>query len=484
MTTHADRDAAAFARRISLAFGGTTLPDPAPGQRAIVGPTTGGGVTAAVDAAVGRARAAYHQLQNTDLAARARAIAAVREVGVDNAEDVALLAHEETRIGRYADKVVMMQTASLRTPGTDVLESLYSGKAGSISRQRPAPFGVIASVLPMTVPSEAVISHTIAMVAGGNSVVFMSHPSAIRTTAETVKLCGDALMRAGLPADAVTLVQASGSEAAVELMRHPDIDLLVVTGGAGVVAEAMKVPVKAICAGPGNTPVIVDGTGSLSAAASSIYLGSSFDNTIGCIQEKEVFVPHQHAAELVEALQAQGAYLASPHDLDSLTNLLLTDPKPYVASEVDRDFIGQDAERILQEIGVGVRGAGPRSIVAVVEPDHPFIWSEMLMPVLAICPTASASDALDKALEAEKGNRHSAVVHSRDPEFLMATERALDVNVLVRNSPSFASVGVGSAQPFTVTLASRTGEGPTTARSFVRQHHVIDAIADGTTGAM
>ena len=311
-------------------------------------------------------------------------------------------------------------------------------------------------------------------------MVFMAHPSAAATTREAVRICSTALAQAGLPADAVTMVEASGSEAAVELMRHHDIDLLVVTGGGAVVAEAMKTPVKAICAGPGNTPVVVDGTGCLRTAAECIVLGSSFDNTIGCVQEKEVFVPRSHSGDLVEAMTGHGAYLASPAQLDKLTDLLLTDPQPGVASGVNRDFIGQDASKILAAIGIQAPDA--RSVIALVDEDHPFIWSEMLMPVLGICPTSTASHALDLALRAEAGNRHSAVIHSRDREFMAAAERALDVTVLVRNSPSFASVGVGSAQPFTVTLASRSGEGPTTARNFVRHHHVIDSITDGLAG--
>ncbi|MFT4127956.1 MAG: aldehyde dehydrogenase family protein, partial [Gordonia sp. (in: high G+C Gram-positive bacteria)] len=420
-------------------------------------------------------------LRRIDSAQRAAGIEAVRRAGVDTAEEVARLAHDETGLGRCADKVVMAQTASLRTPGAELLAPEYSGIGTSVAYRRPAPFGVIASVLPMTVPNEAVVSHTIAMVSGGNAVVFMSHPSAARTTAEAVRICSQALASAGLPADAVTLVTASGSRAAVAVMNHPDLDLLVVTGGGAVVAEAMKVPVKAICAGPGNTPVIVDGTGSIAAAATCIHRGSSFDNTIGCVQEKEVFVPHVHAAELVSALVDQGAYLVSPAELERLTELLLTDPHPGRAAGVNRDLIGRDATAILAAIGVRPPG-DPRSVIAVVEPDHPFIWSEMLMPVLAICPVGSPDDALAKAVAAEGEHRHSAVIHSRDPAFLAAAEAALDVNVLVRNAPSFASVGVGSAQPFTVTLASRTGEGPTTSRNFVRHHHVIDSIVDGPSG--
>ncbi|GAA4387386.1 aldehyde dehydrogenase family protein [Tsukamurella soli] len=492
MTTAADRDreaiAALVAKTRSAARTGrpgvarTGPPRIPAAPQATPSAAVRGGIAAAVDAAIARARAARIQLQATTLEERAAAIAAVREAAVATAEEVARLSHDETGLGRYDDKVVMTRAAAVRTPGTELLAPAYTGTRMSVARQRTSAYGVIASVLPMTVPNEAVVSHTIAMLSGGNAVVFMSHPSAARTTAAAVDICSQALAGAGLPADAVTLVTASGSEAAVELMRHPGIDLLVVTGGGGVVAEAMKVPVKSICAGPGNTPVIVDETADPTAAAACIYLGSSFDNTVGCIQEKEVFVPHRAAKGLVSALAAAGAHIATAAEIDALTDLLLTDPRPGQSSAVARDFIGRDASLILDAIGSSGAATLPRSVVAVVEPDHPFIWSEMLLPVLAVCPTASATDALDKALEAERGNRHSSIVHSRDPRYLAACERTLDVTVLVRNAPSFASVGVGSAQPFTVTLASRTGEGPTTARNFVRHHHVIDSISNGSAG--
>jgi acyl-CoA reductase-like NAD-dependent aldehyde dehydrogenase len=437
-------------------------------------PPADSAVEARVRATVAAARRAAGALRGIDAETRRVALDKLRLAAVADSERLARIAHDETGLGRYEDKVVMATAAAERTPGVEYLEPNVLSRDGSYSRSRHSPYGVIASILPMTVPNEAIVSHTIAMVAGGNAVVFMPHPNAEQSTREAAELCSRVLAENGLPADAVTIVKEPSIDAAKALMRVEDVDLLVVTGGAAVVAQALRAPVRAICGGPGNTPVIVDDTANLAMAASCIFRGAAFDNTIGCVQEKEVFVQREIASELIGGLGAQGAYVASAAEVEALTQALVEQREPAgKASHVRKQFVGVDASKILAEIGVR---SDARLVVCEVDDQHPFVWSEMLLPVLSVCPTGSWRESLDLAVRAERGFRHSSSIHSRSIERMRAYEDALDVAMMVRNAPSFAAVGVGSAQPFTVTLATRTGESSTTVRTFTRAHWISDAL--------
>ena len=194
-----------------------------------------------------------------------------------------------------------------KTPGVEDIEpQAFSGDDGLTIQER-APFGVIGSITPCTDPSETIICNGIGMIAGGNTVVFNPHPSAKKTSIFTVNLLNKAVISAGGPANLFTTVAAPTIESAQNLMKHPDIRLLVVTGGPAVVSVAMKSGKRVIAAGPGNPPVVVDETADLEKAAREIVASASCDNNIICVVEKEIIVTGGAAVGLKKSAAESGS---------------------------------------------------------------------------------------------------------------------------------------------------------------------------------
>ncbi|RMG18565.1 MAG: aldehyde dehydrogenase family protein, partial [Deltaproteobacteria bacterium] len=246
------------------------------------------GIIDDLDQAVGAARAAYEELHwKLTLETRDRIIASMREAARRVLKDIAQMAVEETGLGRVEDKIKKNLLVIEKTPGTEILRPIaYTGDDGLMLTER-APYGVIGAITPCTNPTETILCNGIGMVAGGNAVVFNVHPAAKRTCRFFVEALNDAIVAAGGPENLLTMVGEPSIESAQALMRHPGIRLLVVTGGGGVVKAAMQSGKRAICAGPGNPPCVVDETADLDRAADGIILGGSIDNTIICTAEKE-----------------------------------------------------------------------------------------------------------------------------------------------------------------------------------------------------
>jgi acyl-CoA reductase-like NAD-dependent aldehyde dehydrogenase len=269
----------------------------------------GDGVFATVDDAVDAAAAAFDELDGMSLEGRQKIIASIRESMLESAEELARLAHAETGLGRIEDKVVKNRLVTRKTSGTEVLTpQAVTGDSG-LTLTEYAPYGVIGAITPTTNPTSTIICNTIAMVSAGNSIVFNVHPNARQCSMANVRLLHHAITRAGGPANLVTAVATPTIESAQELMAHKGVRILAVTGGSGVVRQAMTSGKRAICAGPGNPPVVVDATADLGHAARNIIAGASFDNNIVCVDEKEVIA----VESIVDATTDESAWRASAH---------------------------------------------------------------------------------------------------------------------------------------------------------------------------
>jgi propionaldehyde dehydrogenase len=306
------------------------------------------------------------------------------------------------------------------------------------------------------------------MVAGGNSVVFNPHPGAVGTTLRTVELLNGAIVSEGGPPNVLTCPEKPSIESAQSLMRHPRIRLVVVTGGPAVVREAMGSGKKVIAAGPGNPPVVVDETADLEAAAGHIVDGASLDNNIVCICEKEVLAVERVMEPLKRAMAARGAVEVKGNDLRHLEELILKENRgPSQHSVTRREWVGKDASAILAEIGVRV-DESVRLIVCETPYEHPFVWTELLMPVLPLVRVPDADRGIDLAKQVEQGFGHTAVMHSNDIRRLSRMAREIDTTIFVKNGPSFAGLGLDGEGYPSFTIASPTGEGLTSARTFTR----------------
>jgi propionaldehyde dehydrogenase len=309
------------------------------------------------------------------------------------------------------------------------------------------------------------------MIAAGNSVVYNSHPAAKGASQETVRILNEAVVAAGGPVGLMTTVKEPTLESGKVLMEHPDVKLLAVTGGEAVVSVAMKSGKKVIAAGPGNPPVIVDETADVEKAAKFIVDGASMDNNVLCVAEKEGFIVHSVFDALVSAMVDQGAYRVSGGDIDKIVNTVFLKDKDggYV---VNRNFVGRDATHILRESGVSYTG-DPRLVIAEVTSDHPFVIVEMLMPVLGLVRVRSFEEALEEAFIAEHGNKHSAMIHSTNIHNMSKAAEKMDTTIFVKNASSYSGLGYEGEGYATLTIATPTGEGLTSAKSFTRARRCV-----------
>ena len=300
-------------------------------------------------------------------------------------------------MGRQEDKVEKNLLVAQRTPGTEALQAhAWSGDRGLTLVER-APYGVIGAITPSTNPTSTIICNAIGMIAAGNAVVFNAHPGAKQCSALTVQILNQAIKRAGGPANLITCPEEPTIESAQYLMQHPAIRLLVVTGGPGVVREAMSSGKKAICAGPGNPPVVVDETADLEQAARDIIKGASFDNNVVCILEKEIIAVEAIASQLKAIMLQRGAVEISRQQLDRLLKVILAeDHGPGKHGIVNKAFVGKSPKRILREIGIDV-GEDVRLVVAETDAQHPLVWTEQLMPVMPLVRVRNAAEAIDLA---------------------------------------------------------------------------------------
>jgi aldehyde dehydrogenase len=426
------------------------------------------GLHATLDEAVAGARAAFALWRETPLEVRGRVIASIRETILASSDLLAKLAVDETGLGRVSDKVLKNRLVAEKTPGVEDLEpGAWTGDHGLTLVER-APYGVIAVITPVTNPSETIVNNGISMIAGGNTCVFCPHPNARRVSSLTIDLVNRAARRAGAPAPLLHSVAEPTLDVAKALLRYKGIRLNVVTGGPAVVREALDAGKKVIAAGPGNPPAVVDETADLEKAARDLVMGASLDNNIICTDEKEIVCVSLVADRLKENLARSGAVVLQPHQTEKLRKLLLereNGPRRYAT--IDRRWVGRDAGVILREAGIPC-APDTRLAVCEVDADHPFLWTEMMMPVLPLVRVRHVDEAIDFAVEVEHGYRHTASMHSRNIDKLHRMARACDASIFVKNGPNASGLGWNGEGPTSFTIASPTGEGMTTARSFTR----------------
>jgi len=425
------------------------------------------------DSAAQAAGRAQESLSGTLLETRKKMIAAMREVSARNAPLLSRMAVTETGLGRVDDKVKKNLLVAEKTPGVeDLVPVSWSGDRG-LTLTEWAPYGVIASITPSTNPSETVINNAIGMVAAGNSVVFCPHPSARRTTLATIELLNDAIASISGIRNLLVTFEEPSIELSQELMKHRGVDLLVVTGGAAVVKAAMNCGKKVIAGGPGNPPAVVDDTADIEKAGRDILAGASLDNNIVCISEKEIIAVDSIAAALKQALVKAGGVELESGLASKLAGLVIAENRGTARpSVVNRDFVGKNLSTILGEIGIRV-GDDARLGFIEVGWDHPFVWTEMLMPIIPLVRVKDAGEGMTLARKVERGLGHTAVMHSKNIEHLSRMAREMDVSIFVKNGPSYAGLGLGGEGYTSFTIASPTGEGLTSARHFARMRRCV-----------
>jgi propionaldehyde dehydrogenase len=445
------------------------------------------GVFESMDEAIEAAdRAQKNYIKNYNVEARERFISAIRKVVLHNKEALAKMVYEETKLGKYKHKISKLELVAAKTPGTEDLKTeAFSGDNGLTIVENGA-FGVIGAVTPVTNPIETIINNSIGMIAAGNTVVFNVHPSSKNSCAYVVELLNKTIVEAGGPANLINMVRIPTMDTLKELTTHPKIRMLVGTGGPGLVKTLLQSGKKAIGAGAGNPPVVVDETADLEHAAKEIIKGASFDNNILCIAEKEVFVVDKAADEFIFHMLNNGAYMLSKREVELVMSFALEENVNKVARgcsldnkreyHVAKDWVGKDAMLFLEKLGV----RPDREIeLLIFEADfsHPYVQLEQMMPVMPVVRVKNVDEAIDLAVEAEHGNRHTAMMHSKNVDNLTKFARAIGTTIFVKNASSLAGVGFEGEGYTTMSIAGPTGEGLTSAKNFTRKRRCV--LAEG-----
>ena len=469
-----EREVQAVIQRVRERLGqGSLTPPAAPSPPARRRPPRGvqqlgAGILPTIDEAVAAAQMAFQQYRDMGLEGRNTIIEALRQSMREHAQHLARLAHDETGLGRYPDKIAKNLLVTNKTPGPEDLEpTVWTGDAGTTITEY-APWGVIASITPTTNPTSTIINNTISILSAGNAAVFNVHPNARRVSVENVQLINQAIVVAGGPPNLVTAIPEPTIESAQQLMRHPDVPVLLVTGGPAVVREALATDKRAITAGPGNPPVVVDETADLEQAGRDIVFGASFDNNIICTDEKEALVVASVADELKRVMCRHGAVELQQYQLRQIERVIFDEMgPPRKPGVVNKRWIGQNAGKILNEIGVQA-GDEVRLILVEVSVEHNLVWTEQMMPVFPLVRVRSVNEAIDLAVKAEHRFRHTASIFSKNVQTITRMARAMNCSIFVANGPTLAGLGQGGEGFTSFSIASPTGDGLTRPRHFSR----------------
>jgi aldehyde dehydrogenase len=434
------------------------------------------GVYDSMSDAVEAADRSFQALCAKGITARKQAINVIRRLCVAKAKEWGEIEFAETKIGRLDHKIEKLKICGDLVPGVEFMERhAFSGDFG-LTVIDFAPWGVIGAVTPSTHSVPTLTGNAINMIASGNSVVFNTHPAAAKCAAVAIKAYNEAIFQeTGIP-DLLTTVIKPTLETFDEMCRHDLVRLLCVTGGPAVVAAAMKTGKRAICAGPGNPPVVVDETANIDAAARAIIQGASYDNNLLCIGEKQVFVVESVADKLIAAFKSAGAVQLTTAQVAQLTEKAFVFPKGQGAGcahpSVNRDLVGRDAAVLAQAIGLNVP-ASTQLLFGETAADHIFVDEEQMMPFIPIVRVPNVDAAIAAAIKTEHGYKHTAMIHSTNIHALTKMAQAVDTTLFIKNGPCMTGLGLGGEGFLSFSIATPTGEGVTTPMTFTRSRRCV-----------
>jgi aldehyde dehydrogenase len=434
------------------------------------------GVYEQMNDAVEAAHRSFLKLQELGVSTRKKAIAVIRRMCVSKAQEWGAIEFEETKIGRLDHKIEKLKICGDLVPGVEMLDRMaFSGDFG-LTIIDFAPWGVIGAVTPSTHSVPTLTGNAINMIAAGNAAVFNAHPAAAKCAAVAIRGYNEAIFQETGISDLLCTVIKPTLATFDEMCKHPNVRLLCVTGGPAVVAAAMKTGKRAICAGPGNPPVVVDETADLTRAAKSIIQGAAYDNNLLCIGEKEVFVVNSVADALIAEMKKAGAVQLDAGQIEALSKKAFVFPEGQGAgcahATVNRDLVGRDAAVLAQAIGLTVP-PGTQLLFGETKADHLFVEEEQMMPFLPIVRVPDVNTGIDEAIHAEHGYKHTAVMHSQNISNLTRMAQKVDTTLFIKNGPSMTGLGLGGEGFLSFSIATPTGEGVTTPMTFTRSRRCV-----------
>jgi succinate-semialdehyde dehydrogenase len=357
-----------------------------------------------------------------------QAVKAIGKAIYDNAELLAHMAVDETRMGNYESKI-----GKCRNKSKSVWWRMKDEKSRGIIERDEAhgivkvakPIGVIGCVGPTTNPVITLMHNSMCALKCGNSIIICPHPRAKKVGVKTVELMNEALDKLGMPKNLIQIIAEPTLELSGGLMKA--VDLCICTGGPSMVKAAYSSGKPAYGVGQGNVQVLVDRDVDLNEVAKMVITGRIFDNGVLCTCEQNVICPREKASEMIAALEANGAYyIASQEDAEKLRNSAFPDGK------LNKDFPGASVAKIAELAGLKGVPADAKVIVSCTKgyAENDVLAKEKLFPVLALFLYDEWEDAMEiaRANLAMEGMGHSVVIHSHTAEHIEAVPNVINVS--------------------------------------------------------
>lgn len=370
-------------------------------------------------------------------------VKSIADAGVRNAKRLAKMAREETGFGVEADKVIKNVFAS-KGVYEHVKDMKTVGELGWDEEKKvrciAVPMGVIAGLIPSTNPTSTVLYKAEIAVKAGNAIVFSPHPNARNCILETVKVIRQSIAEAGGNEDLVSCITLPTLQATDHLMRHPDISMILATGGSAMVRAAYSSGTPAIGVGPGNGPAYIEKTADLPLAVKRIMDSKTFDNGTICASEQSVICDETMVPAVQEELERQGAYFLSEDQCKKLGSFIL---RPN--GTMNPVIVGKDAKTIADLADIKIP-QGTKVLVAKedgIGPGHPYS-NEKLAPILAFYTGESYREVCGLCQEIlhYEGAGHTFSMHTKDQKMVDYFAKRIPASRIIVNSPS-ALGGIG-----------------------------------------
>ncbi len=390
---------------------------------------------------VKRAKIASKEYMKLDQEQINNVIKAMSMAGLEHHMELAKMAVEETNRGVYEDKITKNMFAT-----EYIYHSIkYEKTVGVINENEEEgyveiaePVGIIAGVTPVTNPTSTTMFKSIIAAKTRNVIIFGFHPSAQKCSSKAAEILRDAAIKAGAPKDCILWVEEPSIEATRELMNHPDVDLILATGGTGMVKAAYSCGKPALGVGPGNVPCYIDKTAKLRTSVNDLVMSKSFDNGMICASEQAVLVDKDIYQEFEKIMREDGAYFVNPEEKEKLKNSMF-EYKEGQGYKLKSHVPGKSAYKIAKEAGVEV--PKDTKVLVVYEEgigeEYPFS-KEKLSPVLTYYIVEDENEGIEKAEKLLEfgGLGHSAVIHSENQETILKFSETLKAGRIIVNSPS------------------------------------------------
>lgn len=432
------------------------------------------GIFTNVNDAISKSKLAFENFSKLSYFDRGEIIGKIRSSLSSHIDELARMVLEETKMGNLKDKKKKIKIAIERTPGIEDIKAKVLPSDFGLTVNEYEPYGIACIILPSTNPCATLINNTISLLAAGNVVIACPHPRAANVSKYLVHLLNEIIYEHTGLSNLIIMMENNFTNTTGEIMGHPDVELVIATGGSDMARIALSCSKRVFSAGPGNPTFIVDESADIQKAAGDIVEGASFDHNILCIGEKNIVIVEEVLEEFKKELQKHSVYY-----VDNQVEMLLLS-KVLLDEELKPNKLmgGKSANEILECAGIKV-DREYRLIAVQTVKIHPFVTEEILVPMISVVKVKDFDEALQVAKFAEGGHYHTAGIHSSMIERLSTASRQMKTSIFIKNGSSINAIGIGNRGITGFSISNQTGEGLVSAKLLVRRKLCL--LIDGFT---